>query len=64
MSKKGIIILSLIVLLALPLAWLILKFAGAESYLLTGFWGQFWIFAVAFVILVGGSILINNQKNK
>lgn len=62
MTTKGIIMTSLIILSALPLAWVILKFSGAESYLLNGFWPQFGLFALAFVILIGGYILINKYK--
>lgn len=62
MSTRGIIISSLIVLLALPAIWFVLKVAGLEVP--EGFFRDYWPWALGFVILVGGSILINKYKKR
>jgi len=60
MNTKGTLIAAMIVLLALPLIWGILKIAGYDMP--PGFFHDFWPWALGFIILVGTAIIINLKK--
>jgi phosphatidylglycerophosphate synthase len=64
MTTKNFLILAFIVLITLPLIWVILKASGVPTPSTDGFWRDYLPWAIAFLILIGSSVLINKLKKK
>lgn len=58
MTTKSTLIIAFIVLIFLPLLWVILP-----GHLMS-FWRDFGFWALGFIILVGGALLINKLKKR